>query len=221
MVAEARILAKEGVGLAWRYLEYHVANCGASLVEDFIRDVILGNKDAATWGIVDVICYLDLDVGDGRAVFSTSTDAVITVLESVPGEHWWRTIPTTRDDHVSCTGAPGVLVRAAPYWWKAPERANYVLIREQRSMEPISRDDLPIAVRRWIASRLAWKVNKTAYFASGTPSIDGLLAALKVSDAELSADARIAARALVREQALESYDQDRAPGFRGPDDWYT
>ena len=72
--------------------------------------------------------------------------------------------------------APGVLVRSAPYWWTQPDNIDAVTIDDP--IERIGEPDLPIAVRRWIASRLAWAARE--YLSQAEPTLGGLLAALPV-----------------------------------------
>ena len=78
--------------------------------------------------------------------------------------------------------------------------------------------DPQVAVRRWIASRLA-----SCLFAWGRLDTAREVPDLAVPDLpfdQWSPDAQIAGRGLLRELREMSPSEDAIPGFRGPDDWY-
>ncbi|HWE30024.1 MAG TPA: hypothetical protein VHB97_18560, partial [Polyangia bacterium] len=136
-------------------------------------------------------------------------------LRVLPGEPWFRrpapSGPATWDGTL---GLPGVLVRAARYWWSAE---GFTSLYVHAPLERIADDDIPVAIRRWMASRMTWWARE--YLAQGAPTFDGVVAAVTGgADVAPSADARIAIAALLRELALP--DGDRPLGFRGPDEWY-
>jgi hypothetical protein len=214
MLAEARRLAKEARVLAVRYLTYHVARCDMDDAAEFTDDVLRGGGDAAKWRVRDLLCFAKLD---RSSLLAFSVEAFSARLQEVKGERWWRAVPTRAAwDYTGVAGAPAVLVRSAPYWWKSP--AGAVAARGVRAMEQVSDNQLSVAVRRWLASRMAWEAK--AYLAQGTPSVEGLVVALGGQE-QPSADARVAAQALVREASLTAEAASAAPGFAGPDSWYS
>ncbi|HEU5059809.1 MAG TPA: hypothetical protein VFU21_24930, partial [Kofleriaceae bacterium] len=107
-------------------------------------------------------------------------------------------------------GAPGVLLRATPYWWKGPAGVSAAMVGEDQ-VEEIA--DLEVAGRRWIASQVASDLRGKPLPA--TPP--AIAAALGVRQ-PLSRDGEIAITALMLESAMEP--DDRPPGFRGPDAWF-
>ncbi len=144
----------------------------------------------------------------------------MTKLSSVPGERWWRDIPT-REAWGTDGGmaAPGVFIRSARYWLERtlPDDTWAGAIR--RPIERLDPTDLPIAVRRWLATRFAWRAR--TYVRVGRPTFEGLLATLSLSRDDLSADAVIAVRGIFRESTLDEGSSPVVPGFGGPDAWYA
>lgn len=82
--------------------------------------------------------------------------------------------------------------------------------------EPIV--DINVAVRRWTAAVLAQALEQRGQLEALRDTTD--LKGLAVPLEQWSEDARIAARALVREQLELVRQPNEVPGFRGPDIWY-
>jgi hypothetical protein len=208
MLAEARMLANKSLVAAVGYLHFHVAKSVEA--PDFCTDVLLGGADPATWGIKDLLCFRNV-----KALLSFRVSDFVEGLKGVSGERWFRLPPTADSPYSNVPGAPGVLVRSARYWWTFPSGTHSAVV--DVPLERISDAELPIAVRRWIASRLAWAARD--YLSQGAPSAEGLLSTLGISRDRIGEDALIALHSLVREASRPAESSLFAPGFRGPDEW--
>jgi hypothetical protein len=141
---------------------------------------------------------------------------VLDSLRDIDGERWLRLPPANPPSYQGILGAPGVLIRSVRYWWRRPAGLEAAVV--SRRLEQVGASDFPIAVKRWMATRIAWFARD--YLANPSPTLVGVVAALEGNVAEISADARSAISGLLRE--LKSLDGGQAPalGFRGPDEWY-
>jgi hypothetical protein len=87
-------------------------------------------------------------------------------------------------------------------------------------VEQLDEASARLALRRWIALRLSWWARRYLEEAGAASVEDGLLAAVGAAPKELTTDAAIAVRALMKEVKLP-YDPDRdVRGYMGPDAWY-
>jgi hypothetical protein len=212
MLEEGRRLAKRSPVVAARYLEYHVAR--AVEAPDFVDEVLLGSADPTTWGTRDVLCFVYRD----DALLSLSVDDMVETLREVSGERWWRSEPLLANwTSWGDAGAPAVFVRGARYWWRNPGGTHDVSVTGR--IERIESAGFTTASRRWLASRIAWRARD--YLAARSPSVDGLLSALGASPGQLSKAGQIALDALLREASRPADSLLLAPGFRGPDEWYS
>jgi hypothetical protein len=211
LLEEARALARRSRPAAVLFLQYHVVRSVEA--PDFCEEVLLGTADAATWGTRDVICVSD---AGSTALLSFCVPDAMEALRPIEGDRWYRLAPPAAPSYFGVPGAPGVLVRAARYWWERPAGVESAVL--SGPIERLSDADVPIAMRRWLASRIAWTAGD--YLGRGAPSVNDLLAALGGSPADASPDALIATEALVRESRLPDEQPTLALGFRGPDDWY-
>jgi hypothetical protein len=82
--------------------------------------------------------------------------------------------------------------------------------------EPVS--DPVVALRRWHASRLAFKTWKSGVLGRALSLEDLSLPNLPVS--QWTEDARVAGAALLRENRELGPWAEQIPGFRGPDAWF-
>ena len=209
-VEEARGWAlKRKAEAAW-FLESLVVKCHLGWAASFIDEVLLGSADAKTWGFADVLCIPDVQ---WDALVASPLDASFGALASLEGERHVRCPPLIKDHISEFCGAPGVFVRGKPYWWDCPEGVEGLL--KAKNLEPV--ENLAIAGRRWIASRVAWKWKFTRTSLPRTPL--EVASALKLQT-PLSRDGEIAIAGLIREQTITAH-HELAPGFRGPDAWYS
>ena len=135
------------------------------------------------------------------------------MLDRIEGEQQVRRPPWAKWDYSLFSGGPGVLVRSKPYWWETP--AGVACLMRPGDVEPI--ENLEIAGRRWIASRVAWKWKFTKRPLPATPEEVARVLGLT---APMSRDGEIAVAGLIREQGIGE-NEEMAPGFRGPDEWYA
>lgn len=212
MLAEVKQLARKSPAAAVRYLQFHVAR--ATEAPDFCDDVLLGDANPATWGTKDVVCFRN---ADPTALLKLTVADVMASLGAIDGERWVRLPATGQSPHSGAPGAPGVLVRGARYWWTAPSGTSSAIV--SGPIERIGERDLPVAVRRWLASRFAWAARD--YLSAPNPSIEGVVASLGGVPNDLSPDARAAIEGLIRESKLPTDDSPAARGFRGPEEWYA
>jgi hypothetical protein len=208
---EARGWARERKAAALWFLQSLVVKCQLGC-DHFIDEVLLGSADARTWGFSDILCIPDLSL---NALVTRPLTASLASIDPIDGERHFRSPPKQDDRDSHTCGVPGVLVSGKPYWWAVPQ--GVIGLGAQPDFERI--DDVIIAGRRWIASRVArtWEGTFTRTALPRTPQ--EVASALKL-EAPLSRDGEIAIAGLIREQDI-SENLDRAPGFRGPDAWYA
>jgi hypothetical protein len=210
-VEEARSLLSMGPAKAAVYLQNLVVKCHLDDAADFIDDVLRGSADARTWGRKDWLCAPKLSAGQ---LISQSLADTLRPLDGIEGERWMREVPGFVDWRVSYhSGAPAVLVRGRPYWCPTPDGITCLTLNKYVSIEEVTA--LPLAMRRWIALRVAQEFRARALPATR----QAIGVALGVAG-QLSRDGEIAVDALLREQTLEQA-ADGTPGFRGPDEWFA
>jgi hypothetical protein len=206
------------------YLRFHVVRYQLNQYEDFVRDVVVGGIAPSAWGFRDVLVQLD----EPNRTFCLGLDwrQVLDRMAPIEGDRWWRAMVRSAPSvnlSWSGWGAIGVRIDHVPYWWRHPPGTHAAPCSDEEGVciEHIDERDAPVALRRWIASRIWWWAEAYLREAGRDANEDGVLAALAPEPGSLSADARIALRALLRECA-SGFDPARdACGFVGPDDWYT
>jgi hypothetical protein len=132
-----------------------------------------------------------------------------------PALPWLRISPDPRlwQSYDPLTGAPALRRDDLTYRFRSPPHVMTVR-PEGLATTPI--DDVPVAVRRWVAARFAQEARRLGC-SEQSHSGDELLRAIGVT--EPSRDACISAAALVAEWQLPPAS-DAMSGFRGSDDWY-
>jgi hypothetical protein len=209
VAARARLAAVE-------YLLFYVEYAELDHASDFVDDVLLGGADSRSWGFSNVLFVTRTSPVKALQI---DVPALLQPLEAMAGERWWRVEPERkRWDWSGLCGAPGVLVRQAPYLW-TNEAARLGVEGHALQDEPLEKvHDLEIAMRRWFSSRIQWELRERD--ARELSSISGVCRALGLPWDTLSHDGRKTIEGLVKEIALATHDE-RAPGFRGPDEWYA
>ncbi|MBK9035004.1 MAG: hypothetical protein IPL61_27700 [Myxococcales bacterium] len=208
-LGEAAALARRSKLMAVDYLQFHVQHSDLDASAQFIDEVLLGGADVATWGIRDVLLVAtppaDAALVGGAAGY---LGAIVSACSSAA---WVRIEPGLGEWMHDTCGAPGPLVRNVNYTWTPPDGLEACWLSDE-VIETVS--EPAIGWRRWLAGRVAWQCKDRA---SGASTFDAAkvqaLASSPISD-----DGRIALRGLLQEVALPA--TGRAPGFRGPDDWY-
>lgn len=213
-LAEARALRSRGGVGAVLYLRFLVRDASLSDAMAFAEDVLEKGADAATWETGPTLFLPHLRRSELIGISATTFEAM---LVSVEGIRWRCLTPrASRRRWTSAVGEPGVLVLDGNHTIRAPRGTqSLVLGSHSREVEPVL--DLTIGVRRWLTGQM---VHHLAEVRSTVPdSADDILRILGGSG-DATTDARVAARALVREVSLADV-HDLPPGFRGPDDWYA
>jgi hypothetical protein len=215
---EAAALAARARLAAVEYLLFYVGNAELDHASDFVDDVLLGGADPRSWGISDVLFAPGTKLVNALQI---DVPTVLQPLEVIVGERWWRVAPERELwDWSGLCGAPGVLVRRAPYVWSA-EAARLGVGGHALYDEPLEQvHDLAIAMRRWMASRVAWQLAQQGVTLAADATVSDVMTALS-ADVPCSADAEIAIRGLLREERELGPASDAVPGFRGPDEWYA
>lgn len=208
-LAEVRAILRDGgTGRAVRHLRQLVDSADNDDVATFIEEVVRGGADARTWHQRDRLCFR---IAEPRELLTRPIAELLGPLESLEGTRWRRVRPMMSAWVASpAAGAPGVLVRATPYWWRAPAGVGASAATAD-GVEAI--DDLEVAARRWIASQVASELRNRPL-----PATPPAIASVLGVTGPLTADGEIALGGLLLESSLPA--DDRAPGFRGPDAWY-
>jgi hypothetical protein len=219
ILAEARRLAQRSRGVAVDLLMFYVASADLGQLYDFVRDVVEGGEAPETWGVSDVLCTQDISV---EQALVGGGAAVLGGLSAIEGERWWRMQPAgERWSNDDWPGAPGVLVKRVPYYWRSPTPAREFWHSPGKGRITIAKievAEIDLAVRRWLASRVAWKLH--VMDSHELTSVEEVCAVLGVEVDRVSTDGRLALTGMVHELTQIAPGLRRFPGFDGPDDWY-
>lgn len=206
--------------LNW-YLGYHLKRGNETAFEDFIRDVVIGGMDPKNWGYHDRLALVDDRSGEPLTM---SVENTKELLSEVEGERWVcysvdNAVEANRRAVTGALGAPGVLVRHAPYWWAPRREVSTHFLSPRLLTKTISDRDFDVAFRRWIARRVTWWA-KPPRVDLTTASADQVVAALGIDASRVTADGAIALAALLREARLPFDPNTQVRGYIGPDAWY-
>lgn len=204
LLRQARSLAEPGAIAA--LLTRHTTPENWEYLEPFVEDVVLGGQDAAGWRRGQVLVP-DFSLADQLRLEPAE------LLAPLGGGFAHRVRPSYGEwrSGASWVGAPALLLPGANYRSAVPDRALGLGSADTEAVQ-----DRAVALRRWIAARLARSAEGSAFasLASLAASSPGLPA-----PGDWSRDAVIAAEGLLREHR-ELGGQAGVPGMRGPDDWY-
>lgn len=219
MLRELRLLDPSSVNT---YLQFHLAPGSTPFFEDFARDVIRGVVSPESWGYRDLIAVVR-EPGRGGAL-KMSAEGARDMLAGVEGARWERrsigvAVEVNRRGGESTWGAPGVLVRHAPYSWEPP-RNEIALSVVSEPTDSVSEKGFLVAFRRWIALRVAWWAGH-ARIDLATSSEKEVAAVVGVEWALVSRDGAVALEALRQEAQLAFDPSVHVRGFVGPDEWYS
>lgn len=216
LLAEARELAAHSRLLAWNFIRFYTGIEQNSEVKDFVFEVVATGRDPATWERWDRLYYpdvsfpRDIDVPVAR---------MLVPLHDATGKRWVRLLPLRRrGDYSFACGQPGILHRSSDAEWQPPRRGVRMSLSVEDNLEPV--DNVEVAVRRWIASRIAWQIAQQGIALPADATVSDVMTTLSVNIPP-SADAEIAIRGLLREEREFGPSTEDVPGFRGPDEWYT
>jgi hypothetical protein len=174
----------------------------------YVQDVVFGDTPPQLWRRGRVL-VADFSLDEQLCLEPSA------LLAPIGGDFEVRIVPRYEDwvAGVSWVGAPACPQPDADYRSPLPSRTVGIA---NPTVEPVS--DKAVAIRRWIASRLAAVLNRAGELdAINEPS--QITAKLSPYD-QWSNDARIAANALIRERRELKREEREIPGFRGPDAWY-
>lgn len=214
LLEEVRAVASRSRMGGVEILQFYVVESDLDHVAAFLDDVVHGSRDPEGWGRFDVLCGPSVALSDA---LQTSVESILSGLAPVEGDRWWRVEPSLEDWNASgSAGAPSVLIKQVPYYWTATSSTEWIRLTDER-LEPIV--DLDVAVRRWVASRIAWEIDPSGD-GSGIGTVGRICAALQLDENRLSVDGRSSMEGLAREMSELSPDPRGVPGHRGPDVWY-
>jgi uncharacterized protein YjbI with pentapeptide repeats len=206
-----RTLASTSVLLAATYARGVVPSLDRRDAQSLAEEVGARGAPLVAWLRRDVLCIPAID--DPRSLLAATVDDLLGPLRALRGT--WGRLAVTADEwtNSSTAGAPGLLVQQIGRSWRSPPGTVSIRVdRPPRTVESFS--DEAVALRRWIASRVA----RTAGDALGAASsVADLLPRLGTDPDAPSADGRVALAALLRERNVVA---NGIPGYVGPDDWY-
>lgn len=174
----------------------------------FIEEVVLGREPAKLW-LRGQVVVPDFSLAD---VVTLPRSAL---LVPIGGEPWHRVVPSLDDwlSNASWVGAPACVSPEADYRFSPP--ADSIALGRAPTEEV---EDGDVAVRRWIAARLARVVPE----GRDIRSPEAFTAILDLPEtAAWTDDSLRAAEGLIREYREMSDAMDSIPGMRGPDEWYA
>jgi hypothetical protein len=206
LLREARSLADSSRIRA--FLMRHTSPEFWEYLKPFIEDVVLGGESAARWRRGQVVVP-DFSLADQLRL------EPVELLAPLGGDFARRVAPSV-EDWRSCAnwvGAPALVLPDADYRYAVPVQAIGLGTTETEGVQ-----DRAVALRRWIAARLA----RSAEVSSAFDSLESLIAENPGIPAlqEWSWDAAIAGNGLLREYKEIGDEAVGIPGMRGPDDWY-
>jgi hypothetical protein len=178
-------------------------------VEQFVHEVVFGDVPPQLWSrgrtLVPAWSFVEQ--------VTLSPDALVAPLG---GTFSHRLIPSRVlwEAGVSWVGAPSVPKPDADYLYPIPEHAAG--LGSEAQSEPVA--DPGIALRRWIAARIA-SVVRSRVGADFSQAEEVASSFVPIGD--WTPDARFALQGLLRESRDMPSDLPMPFGFRGPDDWFA
>lgn len=216
LLAEARKLATHSKILAFNFVRFYTGIEHNQEVKDFVFEVVASNRDPATWDRWQRLYFPE--VAFPRDLERTVA-LMLAPLQEATGERWVRLVPSRRrGDYSFECGQPGILHRSSDAEWQPPRQGIRMSFYTGDHLEHV--DDVDVAMRRWIASRVAWLLEQQGAALPADATVADVTTALAV-DVPWSADAEIAIRGLLREERELGPSSEAVPGFRGPDEWYA
>ncbi|MCA2216554.1 hypothetical protein [Jidongwangia harbinensis] len=197
VVAAARSLPEH---LRLPFLRLVVAAAEHRWLPWFAAEVVDGGADPRRFGRSGVLVV----AAPLNELLRTPLTVLLGRLDAGAG---WVAVPADRLQWERGNEFTGAAARPCPalnHRWPAPAGVSRIHLRRTAPAEA----DPVLRARRWLASRIA----------AATAAPTGLMT---VDRASLSADARIAHAALIREQRMAGPAAATVPGFAGPAQWYA
>lgn len=206
LLEEARSLT--GPGAVEAFLIEHTSPECWHYLAPFVDEVVLGREPVESWMRGQVV------VPDFSLAEQLYLDRA-ALLAPLGGGFSHRIVPSADDwpSGVTWIGAPALVLPDSDYRYSVPDQA---IALGRADTEAVGNQT--VALRRWIAARLALVV-KPRY---NVESIDQLVEGLEEipSLEDWSDDARLAASALICEFNEVGQAENRIPGMGGSDEWY-
>ena len=193
-----------------RFRHYASPTC-RPFAQDFVLSVVLGPESAETWRRGGALT-VDWNLVE---LLTKPDDELLAPLGTTESSELVR-LPVNRGawaDRSHDVGAPAVLRPELDYSWSGVPHA----VRVERDIPTVPIADPQIAVRRWIATRLAMVLEHAGVLQT-VDTEDAALRVVGVSSTEASASALSAVRGLLAEVPLLRTDQTLVPGFCGSDE---
>jgi hypothetical protein len=199
--------------LRYHFMNHYVSADNSQFVLSFIEDVIEHGEDIPSWrrGRILVPAF------SRHVLVQLSAEQIVAPLVSMPDFKWHQLKPLHESWEVGefLTGAPAVLRPDLNYKYLPQNNVQDLLIKDT---ELIPVTDVRVATRRWVASNIAGVARNGNLLRIEEPA--ALVRACFPTAGQISADALISARGLIRELVSLPESHNEVPGFRGPDSWY-
>ena len=199
----------------FRLLRYCTSNSLWRWLPEFIDEVIERGIEPQSWRRGGILFPL-LSTED---LIKLAVTEILSVLEPEKDEAWLQIMPDREAWQIGETvvGAPAVERSWLRYDWEPSERVRRVMLNGLENITEV--DDIVVATRRWIASRLAGSALKFGGIERFTDPA-ALFEQLFLTRQHPSEDALFAARGVLEESRLLGRTKTEVPGFRGPPEWY-
>ncbi len=185
-------------------------------LQNFCEDVACRGEDPRVWRRGGILYpHIPLD-----RLVTSSVPEILSVLAPREDERWLQIAPTRDMWEIGedASGAPALERPELRYDSATPDRAIRVLLNGLEDLREV--DDIEVATRRWMGSRIAWHASKAALLADFDDGA-ALVRALLPAGEDPSDDAAIAAGGVIREMRTASPGAGFLPGFSGPVAWFT
>jgi hypothetical protein len=209
----AHLRATNNVIAARLMLSLYVEPSIKPYVWEFVLAVVFGDRSPREWRR-GVVLAPSWSLANMLVVRPDQLLAPI-VFEGFPIDCRFPPIRREWEQGVDVVGAPAVRRPDIDYTWKAGPHLSGGPIGSET--EPLG--DLDVAVRRWIAARLAmWLRTQDALLT--VASAEEMYRIAEVDPARVTDTAACAAAGLLAERPLWAASPDGVPGFVGPDEFY-
>jgi|GEM_PF-5424835 hypothetical protein len=213
VVEEARAL--DSAVLRYKFLRFLTADALRGSLPEFIEEVVDRGRDPREWrrgGILYPLIPLE-------TLVTLQVPEILSVLEPGEDERWLQIAPARDMWEIgeAAAGAPALERPELRHDSTTSSRVRRVLLNGLEELWEV--DDVTVATRRWMGSRIAWRASEHGgmeNFRDGAALIRTLFPAVE----RPSDDAVISARGILREAEVQGPDGDSIPGFRGPVEWF-
>jgi hypothetical protein len=201
--------------LRYRFLRYHTSSSLWRWLSEFIDDVLDRGIELQAWRRGGIL-YPLLPI---ETLVTLDVARILSVLEPTEDESWRQVAPGREAWEIgeSVAGAPVVERSQLRYDWEPSKQVRRVMMNGLEDLLDV--DDIVVATRRWIASRVARQASKFGGIERFSDPIAVFESAFQGVQCA-SDDALIATRGVLHESRAMGRSAVDVPGFRGPADWY-